>query len=296
MAPGKRPFFKYATPGATVAILESGKVRYSSPLTFNDPFDVQCGLHFDFDIRTLHDKVIDKLEVLASSSTEPPVDPEDIWGKVVLEARRYFPKHGFPKTRWRELTSRSFQDLESTIRQTQEDYRRHWSEKLLPGLRVFCVSEERDNLLMWAHYAQAHRGAVLEFWSLPEEDNPLSVAEPIEYLDHPPPFFTEAEWIDDFMGIKKLNSSALYRKYAYAKSRYWEYEKEWRVWYPFSTTGKYDYTPINPKELRAVYLGCQAEPDFKSKVLEQVKIKFREARVYQAKKSESHYRLEYTDA
>ena len=94
------------------------------------------------------------------------------------------------------MTASSFTELEAVIRSTQEAYRQHWRDKLLPGLRVFCVSEERDNLLMWAHYAQEHKGAVFEFWSLPEEDNPLSVAQPIEYVDSPPPFFTETEWME----------------------------------------------------------------------------------------------------
>lgn len=296
ITPGKRPFYKYLSPDATLAILETGKVRYSSPLKFNDPFDLQSGLHFDFDLSTLHDKVLDRLEVLAASPIPPPVDPEDVWGKIVLEVRRHFPMHGFPKARWRERTVDSFSQLEGIIRQTQEGYRLHWREKLLPGVRVFCVSEERDNLLMWAHYAQDHKGAVFELWSLPDEDNSLSVAQPVDYVEYPVPFFTEAEWVDDFMGIKKLDSTALYRKYTYSKGRQWEYEKEWRVWYPFSTSESYDYASINPKELRAVYIGCQAEPEFKAKVLAGLKCMFPETRVFQAKKSDSHYRLDYTDA
>jgi hypothetical protein len=295
VTPGRRPFFKYASPEATLAILETGKVRYSTPLKFNDPFDVQVGLHFDFDLHTLHDKLLDRLEVLASEQAEPPVDPNDVWGQLVLVAWKHFPEFAFPKERWRQMTASSFTELEAVIRSTQEAYRQHWRDKMLPGLRVFCVSEERDNLLMWAHYAQEHRGAVFEFWSLPEEDNPLSVAQPIEYVDSPAPFFTEAEWIDDFTGVKRLDSGALYRRYAYVKSRHWGYEKEWRVWYPLSTSKNYDYISIHPKELKALYIGYRAEYDFKKKVVEQMRHRFPEAAVLQAVKSESHYHLEYRD-
>ena len=294
--PGTRPFYKYASPATALKVLETGTFRYSSPLKFNDPFDIQSGLHFDFDTGTLHDKVLNALEVLASAPTEPPVDHEDVWGKIVLEARKYVPKYGFPKARWREATADLFGRLEVTIRQTQADYKQHWRVKMLPGIRVFCVSEDRDNLLMWAHYAQDHKGLVFELWSLPAEDNPLSVAQPIDYVDLPPPFFTEAEWIDDFMGIKKLDSGALYRKYAYAKSSDWDYEKEWRVWYPFSTSESYDYSQINPNELKAVYIGCQAETNFRATVLAELANKFPGTRAFQAHKSQTHYRLEYTDA
>ena len=42
-------FFKYVNVDAAKIILESGKLRWSSPLMFNDPFDVQFDLHVEFD-------------------------------------------------------------------------------------------------------------------------------------------------------------------------------------------------------------------------------------------------------
>jgi hypothetical protein len=56
-------FFKYTSATTAVKILESSAVRYSSPILFNDPFDVQSGLHFDFDIDLLPDKLLDRIGV-----------------------------------------------------------------------------------------------------------------------------------------------------------------------------------------------------------------------------------------
>jgi len=193
MTAGPRPFFKYASPAAALAMLSTGMARYSTPLLFNDPFDVQGGLHFDFDPSSLHRKVIDRIAELAAAEQEPLIDPDDVWGKIVLEARSHFPTYGFNRDRWLKLTGPSFKTLETVIRTTQEDYRKHWREVQLPEMRVFCVSEVRDNLLMWAHYAQDHTGVVLEMWSLPDEDNPLSVAVPVEYVERPIPFYSESE-------------------------------------------------------------------------------------------------------
>jgi hypothetical protein len=75
--PGERSFFKYAAPDTVLAILNSQMVRYSSPGSFNDPFDVQSGLHFDFDLTTLHGKVLDRLLEFATQATEPQVDAAD---------------------------------------------------------------------------------------------------------------------------------------------------------------------------------------------------------------------------
>jgi hypothetical protein len=294
--PGKRAFYKYVTPEAAIAILKSRSVRHSSPLLFNDPFDIQSGLHFDFDLSTLHAKVLDRLGELAAARDEPPVDPEDVWGKVVLAARAYYADYGFPRQRWSEMSAPLFQQLVGIIEDTQQRYRAHWREKLLPSIRVFCVTEDRDNLLMWAHYAKDHTGAVLELWSLPEADNPLSVATPVIYRSSPPPFFTEEEWLDDLMAVKKLDMSALYRRYALVKSDHWTYEKEWRVWYPLaSTTEMYDTAQLREGELGAMYFGCRAANSFIDEARQVLRSSFPNARSFRAVKSEVAYEISYEE-
>jgi hypothetical protein len=294
--PGKRAFYKYTSPQAALAILQSGNVRYSSPLTFNDPFDIQSGLHFDFDLETLHQKIIDRIGELAAAPDKPFVDSEDPWGKLVLEARKYHPTHGFPRDRWVAITKDLFDFLLSEIEDTRRQYEQLWKNMLLPRIRVFCVSEYRDNLLMWAHYGCNHTGAVFEFWSLPSEDNPLSVARPIQYEETPPPFFSEQEWIDDLTGSKKLDHDALYKRYAYVKSAEWSYEREWRVWYPLADERQlYDDMAIRKSEFKCIYIGCCAKPEFERSITELVRNTFPDTKVFRATKRPDKYVLEYTE-
>lgn len=294
--PGKRPFYKYASPETTLAVLRNRTVRYSSPLAFNDPFDVQSGLHLDFDMDTLHRKIIDRIEKLASAVSAPSVDPDDVWGSIVLEARKYYPTNGFDKERWLQMTAEPFGTLLGEIESTQQKYQSHWRNKLFPGVKVFCVSEDRDNLLMWAHYAQDHKGAVFELWSLPEDDNPLSVARAVEYQDNPPPFFSEAEWIDDLTGVKKLDLNAFYRRYAYIKSKHWSYEREWRVWYPGSNEAAlHDNITLRHSEFASLYFGCRAEPSFVNEALGLVRSSFQNVQVYKGRKKEHAYAIEYKE-
>ena len=294
--PGTKAFFKYTSPDTAIAILWNQTVRYSSPLTFNDPFDIQSGLHFDFDIEKLPGKIIERLSEIAAAAEVPEVDSSDVWGQLVLKIREMYPTHGFPKERWHREADYLFAWLAGKIKETQQEYQCHWREKLLPGVRVFCVSEDRDNLLMWAHYARDHKGAVFEFWSLPEEDNPLSVARPVQYSANPLPFFSEQEFLDDILAIRKLDFSQLYHRYAYYKSKHWKYEKEWRVWYPLAeSSGLYDAVPVCPSEFRALYLGCQICDVDKRALLELVRKHFPSTRVFQAAKSAVAYELEYTE-
>jgi len=295
--PGKRSFYKYAGPSTVLAILKSKSVRYSSPLTFNDPFDLQSGLHFDFEISTLSEKVLDKLGEYATASEMPPVDESDPWGELVRIVRELYPTHGFPRDKFYQLAGSSLGVIGEQIEITQKGYQEHWWCNLLPGLRVFCVSEERDNLLMWAHYAQDHTGAVFEFLSLPEEDNPLSVARPIQYVSSPPSFFTEKEWLDDIFSVRKLKTTEFYERYAYIKSENWAYEREWRVWYPIIPTPKtlYEDMPIRQSELAALYIGCRAEPAFEAEASELAKVAFPNIRIFKAEKREEFYALKYKE-
>ena len=213
----------------------------------------------------------------------------------MLEGRRYFPNYGFPGDRWRPLIESGFDSLNKVFEETRRGLQDHWKSVLLPGVRVFCVTEDRDNLLMWAHYARDHKGAVFEFWSLPDEDNPLSVARAIDYVNTPPTFFSESEFIDDILSLKKLDISALSRRYVYSKSKHWSYEREWRVWYPLSTTSLYDDMPIRDSEFSAIHIGCCASDDFRKGVRSIVELDYPKVKIFHAHKREEAYALEYTE-
>jgi hypothetical protein len=295
LEPGIRPFYKYVSPDTACTILQNKTVRYSSPLTFNDPFDVQAGLHFDFNLNSLQAKIIEGLEKLASQATEPEVDSNDVWGQIVLKVRELYPRHGFPKEKWLHTFKPVFDQIAEIFEETRSKYQAHWQNNLLPGARVFCVTEDRDNLLMWAHYAKEHTGAVFEFWSLPDEDNPLSVARQVQYRSEPPPFFSEAEFIDNLLSVRKLDFDSLYRQYAYFKSSHWAYEREWRVWYPLSKSELHDLMPVRPSEFRALYLGCRTSDKDRDRIKNLAENSFPDVKIYQAHKQDHTYELSYSE-
>lgn len=295
-SPGERSFFKYVAPDTALAILTNKTFRYSSPILFNDPFDIQSGLHFDFDLGTLNAKILEGVERAARSPTKPNVDTSDPWGQILDFVWKHFPTRGFPRERWEALTADALEQLKHAIREAQRQYQDVW-RTMLPTLRVFCVSEDPANLLMWAHYAKDHTGAVLELRSLPELDNPLSVAQPISYVDAPPPFFTEAEWLNNLLGQQPLDRTAMFHRYARTKSSHWAYEKEWRVWYPASApaVGLFVDTPIRDPELAAVHIGCRATKAFESSVKELMRSSFPKARLFRAHKAPDAFAVTYTE-
>jgi Protein of unknown function (DUF2971) len=289
---GKERFFKYTSATTAVKILETAAVRYSSPLLFNDPFDIQSGLHFPFDTNALPEKILGRMKELIGSDSRPPVNEEDPWGEAILLAWKLKGKVELPESFLRPFLE-SLRDRMLVYRDQTQAY---WGEFLLPRLRVFSVCEEYDNLLMWSHYAQKHTGVVLALRVMPEKDNPLCVAQPVIYCSAPPPLFTEEEWIGFNIGTNDLEpNEQLFRKYAYFKSDIWSYEKEWRAWSiePEIQEKRFSDYSLYENELEAVYLGCRMDSGQRQSVIELVAAKYPRTQIFQAYKPIDEYQLHF---
>lgn len=290
-------FFKYVTAPTALKILESAKVRYSSPIIFNDPFDIQSGLHFDFDIETHSDRLLDFMEKLVLQEEKPDVLESEPWGQAVLLMREKKTSHGFPKEKWREAAGPLFAVLVESLKTIRIQYQETWWCDFLPRLRVFSVSESHDNLLMWSHYAKDHSGAVLQFRVLPEEDNPLCIAKPILYRQSPPSFLTEKEWLEFVLLSREPKLSELFVQYAYMKSDIWSYEREWRVWdlLPRKEESLFSEYPVLSQELEAIYFGCKIDPVSRVDIERLMISRYPLTRSFQARKAEDQFKL-YFDA
>jgi len=114
-----------------------------------------------------------------------------------------------------------------TVQENYELYQKaieEFSEKDVPNLGVFSVSQIKDNILMWAHYANHHKGFCIEF--VRSSDNLLGNSEctqPVNYCC-------------DYPEVDPLDSSgnrdySIFKKMCFTKAKDWAYEKEWRFIY-----------------------------------------------------------------
>ena len=275
-------------------ILESRTVRYSSPRRFNDPFDVQSGLHLDFDPTTLPQRILDRYKELAQSENKPNVDSSNPHGKCLLLLWQNR-ERGFP-SELQALLRPQFEELTNAYLTCQKQYQQIWWDDFLPRLRVFCVTEEKDNLLMWAHYADSHAGVVFEFAVLPEQDNPLCAAGKVVYQKNPTALFTLDQILDDVTGIRTIETAEMLRRYgeyAYLKCDVWAYEKEWRVW-DLPTDGKGesfgDYT-LREGEIAGVYFGCKSTDENRKAISSITRTHFPNAELFTASKARDAFSL-----
>ena len=165
----------------------------------------------------------------------------------------------------------------------------------LKAIRVFCISEHNQSLLMWSHYAKYHTGVCFKLEVMADKDNPLCAAKKVHYVPRPPSFFRVEDWIDNIVLNKDRGDSDFYHRYPLTKSDIWEYENEWRVWAPFEDGDKsYLDVPIVEGEIDSIYFGVNADPKLVRDLIS-IASGQRIERFFRSEKLIKQYALRYTE-
>lgn len=243
-------FYKYVSSEVAKIILVNKTLRWSSPLLFDDPFDVTRVLAADIKPSEIQECLIDRLIDLIQNNVELPSELKPQL-RFIIETVR---KSG--RNDVKEEIINSFHDSKNepiTESPALDELREMW-KNMAPTFRILCFSARNDIASMWDRYANKYRGVVLEFSCLKELDSSWFMAEPVQYR---PSFLDKAGW----GGLSTLNQKAateyIFNESCYTKTPDWSYQEEWRV-ISFEKTrenGKYSDYKFNPKELSAVYLG-----------------------------------------
>ena len=264
-------FYKYVTADVAKKILNNLQVKCSSPLLFNDPFDSQIEIQHD----------VAGSEELIKRTT----------GKI-CELMKPILKDGNVKQA-HELVFNEIMTDSKFVNDRQiafEQFYPEINEKILEFAkkdRIFCVSEKKDNLLMWVHYATEHQGAVIQFRCIPEKETALCAAKPVIYSDKMPLLTVE----DFFKGELAINKYIL-NEMLLTKSRDWEYEREWRVILMRQDQSKdYDLRGIFEDELEAVYLGCRMSQGDKKEIVDIIKTKRKVTKIFESFNDRQKFKL-----
>ncbi len=121
---------------------------------------------------------------------------------------------------------------------------REMIEKVRDTLGLLSLTSVNDDLLMWAHYADAHRGICLEFDTATDE-HLIGAAMPVRYQQDYP--------VLDFF---KTDAFEVGHTVALTKSLAWSYEQEWRTLKPDLGRTK---APFPPEALTGIVLGARME-------------------------------------
>ncbi len=232
----------------TLDNLKNRVLWFSKPAQFNDPFDckivpAEVGGISAADWNALHAKA--RLSASAAKKTLPFPAPDGKFKAAVKEA-----------------IETAFENIVATLQERG----------------VACFSARMDDILMWSHYADGHRGFCLEFDTSYE---PLSKARPVLYAEAFP--VLEASEAAEIVVGGKPDLLASFR---FTKSSNWSYEQEWRV---FHLEGGREY-PFEAAALTGIYLGC-AMPFVHQEVVARLLAGY-PTRLYEMKQSETQFKVE----
>jgi hypothetical protein len=208
--------YKYESFSAqSIENLKNQVLYFNSPLRFNDPYD--CAVFPS--IAEPNDSEVEEIRAhyLAINDLEPKV-------------RVAFERTSIPGLRIMLL--RMGQDV--LDRQLQE---------FVSKRGISCFAEKPDNLLMWSHYADQHKGFCLEFRT---DLDPFTKVRQVKYTNSMPQFSLTRMLCDrDFDEVLDLYC---------CKAQDWQYEREWRCIHNEAGTA-YTY---KTEALVGVYMGSQS--------------------------------------
>lgn len=272
-------FYKYRDIDQTRKLLETGTLAWSSPLLFNDPFDTQVDLRFDFEINELQDPLLHRLVEIVTSDDEPLGDSGNTFFLALGLARRDF-KSG----RWTrdELTVRLAPVAKQMTERLQHGLQKNqvvWRE-YLSVMRFLCLAVSNENVPMWEHYAKGGTGCAVEFVCPRDRPSIFWLAKPVSYSAGIPAIATLEEWLRHETGQFTLQLSDRFDRYAFSKSTRWSYEEEWRVarvlknQTPEAASKKRDFLGFEPSDLSAIYFGYRASSEDLDAIWGMVKSKY----------------------
>lgn len=293
-------FYKYTDIEAATANIIHNSFRFSSPKTFNDPFDVQFDLHPTFTKEELAEglflrtkKFLETGEGIGSHFASPTGVK---FSEVIKKLKKLIDSGMIPiEEALQEIKEASREGSEAIFEgfpRFHSEIRGHFED-----VAVFCVSEDPTNLLMWSHYANSHKGVVLKLKVNEETDNFLCAADPVSYQQEMPKYSPKEAFLDQSFGLKS-NQEDIHKAFkdlVITKASNWSYEKEWRVIIPSVLRNGESFRDfsLGKGDLEQVIFGCQIDVNTKTELEALLKKFHSETQIIQARKSDLNFELNF---
>lgn len=249
----RQSFFKYMSADVARLVLANRTLRWSSPILFNDPFDVPRELSFGITPDALVQALARKLAELIENPPDDTTRLEPKLRLIVETVKKGISSEMRDKMLSGLQDSRWWHHPEGKSMDAMRDLWKSW----LPDHRILCFTESAAHTAMWYHYADKYRGVVLEFLCLDELDSAWLAAQPVTYSEPKPQVYTADGWAEIMCLRHDLAVRAILHTATYTKSPDWKYESEWRIasFRRPTDTGNFTDYKFDRRELGGIYFG-----------------------------------------
>jgi hypothetical protein len=229
-------------------IVLGNKIFFAAPSTFNDPFDLKPAFSLD---------------------ATPDVQHADYLRLSRLNLPHYSEAQHNAEADGVMATSLHPTQIEGTATVIQALHAHAMNQ-----VGVFCVSTKPNDILMWSHYADSHKGVCLEFDGLSEM---MAHAQKVSYSHKRVPINLYAD-----------APMVMMEKAMLTKSDHWAYEAEWRLLRYIQGPGAAQF---RPPSLTGIVLGALASKGTFDTVRKWSAQRANPLAIYRAKTSSKEFEL-----
>lgn len=272
--------FKYMSENRIENILIDNKIRFTQPVYFNDPFEVKLAMKgFDTDEKLIKNFDMNFMKIIQEEYEK--LDFE-IKYKISFETFLFFANS---RKEERKKLYLNVMGNETTFLMIKKEF----DEIINKLIGILSLTTKFDNLLMWAHYSNEHKGFVVEFdsendfFKMKDDNYIYKGIQKVNYSKiRPHKFLIENEWEEIFL----------------TKSEEWSYENEYRIIQRLQDAdevkGNISLFKFPKEMIQAIYCGCNMNTLKKERIIEIIKNdnELNHIKVFEMKLSDKYYELE----
>ncbi len=254
---GKVPetLFKYRSwDDNTKKILQNLEIYLPSISKLNDPFEGSIPYIYD------HEELTE----------------ENIYEAMTITGKRIFPSYNPSQLHMAVLDQMSEKSLfnENYLKERSEDSIKHIDKTF----GIFSLTTEKNNYLMWSHYANSHQGICIGFNSDKIGNDIEGLLLKVTYQKKLPLNTIFGE--DTIIFAKRMLGT---------KSDVWTYENEYRI---TKYNGANKSFQISHDSITEIILGCKISPSDKAEIINIVSANLKDCSIYETVLSRTKFELE----
>lgn len=233
-------------------LLTHQEIYFASPSSFNDPFDGNIPVRWD--LLNYEDCLKRNLELIQIFQKDQPLSIQNQIAKQITDSKKL----------WHP---------DNTKKESQADIDK-WNN--LIGL--VSLSEKKDEILMWSHYSDFHKGFVVGFFNESLlNDYDFDYVCKVDYQNGYPIISGDDDITERF------------RKKFFTKSLAWNYESEWRI---SKNHIKNRLVTMRKESFAEIIFGCQTVESERKQMVKEIRKNYgKSLKIFQAKKEEENFKL-----
>ncbi|MDN3699207.1 DUF2971 domain-containing protein [Vibrio cortegadensis] len=242
-------YYKYMNQNTLRLLLKNKSIKFTDPLKFNDPMDSTVP-ELKLNTKRLKDTM---MSVVSKDFPELSDYQSEINNRLSVDERHWG----------------------NEIKAISDELLNSWPD-IISTFRILSLTTKPDNLLMWSHYADEHRGVVVKFKKNPSFGSPKKVNYKNGHqslnnaFNYMASMVVKLEAQNGFTDIHsdKFSDATLniMLRYFFMKMSEWSYENEYRIVYHESNTkvrkihNNLDLVEVNENDIESIIIGSSVSP------------------------------------